>query len=290
MKKMIAIIKLFLRYVFNRSLIAREISKRWLSNFTVHDRGRKKQLIICGYPRSGTSLFYNMVTSSIQNFNVDEWETTAADSIWRYDNHASKAPVDLFCLQQITEKNIHNKEICVVILMRDVRDIITSRHQFAPDSFVIGYQGAYSFSGEYPNYKKKFDGPGIGKYYSVMQTLSTNDDINFIIVKYEDIVTNPDACQARLAKTFDIDFDGDFSSYHLRKDKHKLKYKGKHAALDKTLEKSSSAVEKKFVKRWSDPVYKDRVREQFTDYPKLFDILIEQGYEKSTDWFDEFKL
>ena len=275
--------------MINKLLILRELIKRWVANISGTAKNGKKQLIICGYPRSGTSLFYNMVASSIQGFNVDEWETSAIDSIWRYDNHASKAPIDIFNLESIAEKNIHNKELCVVVLMRDARDIITSHHQFSPDDFVIGYQGAYSFSGEYPDYVKKFDGPGIEKYYSAMLKLAGNDKFNLLVIKYEDVVADPDACQLRMSETFSIEFDGTFSSYHLRKDKHKLKYEGKHTSLDKKLEKSSSQVEKKFVKRWADDKYRDRIKEQFTDYPQLFDILIEQGYEKSTDWFEEFK-
>jgi len=280
-------VKRVIRTLIHETRVWIEKIKRWLSQAFISEQEKKKQLIICGYPRSGTSLFYNMISSSLKGFNIDNWETSALDSIWRFDNHASKSPVDLFQLTEVVESNVHDKDLCVIILIRDIRDIITSRHQFSPDDFVIGYQGAYSFSGEYPNYKKKFDGPGIGKYYSVMNELSDNNLFNLIIIKYEDLVSDPDKCQKKVASTFNLPFDGLFSSYHLRKDQHKLKYEGKFSALDKTLEKSSSQVEKKFVKRWAELAYKERIIEQFTDYPQLFEILIEQGYEETRDWFNE---
>ncbi len=287
--EVLARIKLILRKLVNTQLRGVERLKRIISRLVGLEAHGKKQIIICGYPRSGTSLFYNMLSSALQNFNIDSWETSALDSIWKFDNHASKSPVDLFQLNEIASKNIHNKELCVVVLMRDIRDIITSRHQFAPDDFVIGYEGAYSFSGEYPNYKKKFDGPGVERYYSIMKDLSDNELFNLIVIKYEHLVSDPDKCQKSILKAFNVEFDGSFSEYHLRKERHKLKYEGKHSALDKKLEKSSDAVEKKYVKRWSEPEYSKRIAEQFTNHPQLFDILIEQGYEASRDWYQEYE-
>lgn len=280
--------KSVLRSLINMTLAWIEVAKRWLLSLAGQAR-RKKQIIICGYPRSGTSLFYNMLSSSLLGFVIDDRETSALDSVWKYDNHASKSPVDLFRLGDIAKRNIHDKELCVIVMIRDIRDIITSRHQFAPDSYVISFQGAYSFSGVYPNYIKKFDGPGIERYYSVMERLIKDNSLNLIFIRYEDLVADADKCQKKVAVSFGVQFDGLFSNYHLRKDRHKIKYEGDHTSLDKSLDKSSEAVETKYVKRWTNPEYKERIHEQFSEHPKLFEILLNQGYENSQDWYKEYE-
>lgn len=281
-------IKSVLRRLIYMTLAWIEIAKRWLRSLAGQAK-RKKQIIICGYPRSGTSLFYNMLSSSLLGFQIDDRETSALDSVWKYDDHASKSPVDLFRLGDIAKKNIHNKELCVIVMIRDIRDIITSRHQFAPDSFVISYQGAYSFSGVYPSYLKKFDGPGIERYYSVMEELINDDSFNLIFIRYEDLVADADKCQQKVAISFGVQFDGLFSRYHLRKDRHKIKYEGEHTSLDKSLDKSSDAVETKYVKRWTNQEYRKRIKEQFSEHPKLFEILLKQGYENSQAWYKEYE-
>ena len=280
--------KSVLRRIYDAGRIYLEVVKRKFSRITSSNNEKNRQLIVCGYPRSGTTMFYNMLSSSLSEFIIDQWETSALESIWRYKSHASKHPIDVFNIDEIEKKNIHNKDLLVVVLIRDIRDIITSKHLFAPDSYLIGNEGAYTFSGEYPDYKKLFNGPGIEEYYKSINRL-IDSNINLHLVRYEELVSDPDSEQGKLEREYGLKFEGKFSDYHLHKDRHKIKYEGKKASLDNDLVKSSKAVEKtKYIERWRSEDHRDRIIEQFKRYPQLFDMLIDYGYEDSKKWFDPY--
>ena len=40
--------------------------------------------------------------------------------------------------------------------------------------------------------------------------------------------------------------------------------------------------------KWREAKHRDRIRQQFTLHPELFDMLIRCGYEKDRDWFASF--
>jgi hypothetical protein len=250
----------------------------------------KRQLIICGYPRSGTSMLFNMVASTLEGFEIVEGERSALQSIWKYGSYVSKCPHDVVKLRnyKIQQQNIHEKELLVLVITRDIRDVITSKHQWAPDIYMMGYASSLTITGTYPNYIKGFDGPGIDKYSKAIRNAQKAEGFHTVTVKYEDLVSSPNVYQDILKTRFALNFNGRFSDYYKYKERHGLRYTGSKAPIDESLVKSSSAVQKKFVGRWKAPEHYQRIVEQFDNYPALFDILISDGYETSTDWFNEF--
>src|SRR5208282_5541449 len=58
-------------------------------------RAPKKQVIICGYSRGGTSLFYNMMSATVRGFKCGAFEPSGLKYLKCYGNLISKKPLDL---------------------------------------------------------------------------------------------------------------------------------------------------------------------------------------------------
>lgn len=271
--------------------VAREISKRFLFSVVLRQRDPKRQLIICGYPRSGTSMLYNMIASTLKQFDIASGEKTALKTIWKYGDWAAKCPHDILKLynRKIEQLNIHQKELLVLVVVRDIRDVITSKHQWAPDDYMMGYESSITITGDYPNYVRRFNGPGIKKYFRAIKDIQNSKGLKVVVFKYEELVSDPDKYQNILREKFDLDFDGKFSQYHRHQERHKLRYEGSDAPIDKELKKSSSQVSTNFVNRWQVPEHYERITQQFQDHPDLFEILKEHGYETSPGWYEDYK-
>ena len=54
-----------------------------------------RQIVVCGFPRGGTSLLYNMLSSSLDGFGFAEFEVAAWKVIARWGDFASKKPLDV---------------------------------------------------------------------------------------------------------------------------------------------------------------------------------------------------
>lgn len=243
---------------------------------------RQHQLIVVGFPRSGTSLMYNMLSANLDGYTFEEFEEYFIYRIHRFGNIATKAPLDVFHLKHCDALNINGKDICVLILVRDVRDVITSRHPVLPEEYFIGYD--HSWWPQDGNFTEwAHDAPGVIDIYREIRKYE--NDPRVLIIRYEDLIDDSNGIQKKIAEKFQLEFSGAFSEYHDRKDRMAYSYEGKYAPKDKSLVNEGKAVTKQRVGRWSEKE-KDviRVREQFTACPELFEVLEHFGYETSRDW------
>lgn len=247
---------------------------------------QQTQLIVCGYPRGGTSLLYNMLSATLQHkLKFTDFEKYYIHHIHKLGNIASKAPLDINHLEHIDELNIHDKKIAIIIVIRDIRDVISSKHPIKTDDYFIGHDFSY-----WPNGKNleqwTYDAPGVVPITEKIRAIQHRPDV--ILVKYEDLVKDPDAVQSTLQKTFDLPFEGLFSKYHEFKGDLAYKYEGKYQAKDESLVLEGKAVTNR-AKRWQQEQYRDRIIQQCEACPQLLDILIEFGYETDKDWFEQYK-
>jgi len=261
-------------YLFSRiSLIGRKLGVK------------QSQIIVCGYPRGGTSLFYNMLSTTVsETFSFTEFEKYYFYSIHKFGNIATKAPLDVLHLTDIDQLNIHKKKLYIFILVRDIREIVTSRHPLCPDRYFIGYDNSlWPQDREFT--KWRYDAPGIMDIASAIAKVSGREDVH--IIKYEDLVSNPDLIQRQIAFDTGLKFDAEFSTYHVRENRLAYKYSGRFSPKDSNLVLEGKSVTKKSP-RWCKEENKKRILDQFTRCPELFDILVEYGYEKNRDWFNRF--
>jgi hypothetical protein len=248
-----------------------------------------KQVVICGYPRGGTSMLYNMMSATLKGFECDQFENSCLQYVDRYGSYLSKNPMDVLDIEELTRKNVLRKDLCIIVVLRDLRDVVTSVHPNAPDRYFQGYEGGWSPQGGYGEYKLVATQRSIKTLFHAIESLRSLKGARFVFVKYEDLVENPDRQQQILREQFDLKFSGPFSKFHEHPEKHAYRYEGEHAPADPSLVRESSAVDRSRSGKWARPEHRQRILEQFGQYPEMLDMLIHYGYEKDREWFSRFQ-
>ena len=245
---------------------------------------RGKHIVICGYPRSGTSLLYNMIAASIEGFQCEEFETEAVQRLHRRGSFVTKFPLDVLSIEQILRANTLSKDIYFLLLIRDVRDLITSRHPQVPDRYFIGYKS--SLWPLDPRFAKwNYNAPGIEAVHNAIRDCASRRDIRTLQIRYETLVTDTDAVQRQIEDFLGVKFPESFADYDRRPHKHVYKYTGRYQAKDASLARESSRVDSKRVAKWRNPEHREVLQQQFSQHPELFQILIDEGYEQDAGWF-----
>lgn len=236
-----------------------------------------RHIIVCGYPRSGTTMFYNMMCSSVRGYTAFDKEVAAAKVIGlEKSNVMSKSPLDLFKLDHILRANNLGKQILLLILIRDIRSIITSYNIAVPDDYFVAYDLSYSpdHMGNTP-----YNAPGIIPTADAIKKAVKHPGFQSIIVRYEDLLSNPRAQQEKIRDATGIAFTGRFEDFHKRPTPE---------GLTRQLN-GRRPLDMSRLDAWKADEHSQRIRSQFTRCPALFDLLIEHGYEKNRDWFDRYR-
>ncbi len=246
---------------------------------------QQHQVVICGFPRSGTSLLLNMMASSLPSFRHDTFESYVIHRIHRIGDFITKAPMDVFNVRHLDRLNGNVKRLAIIVMIRDVRDVITSRHPLLPDEYFIGHD--HSWWPQDRHFKQwRFDAPGVMAIFDEIERIRNRADV--ALVRYEDLVLDADVVQESLGVRFSLPFNGRFSEYHLSSVEPAYRYEGRFLAKDKSLVQEGSPVNDTRVARWRrQPELWSRVREQFMACDRLFEVLATYGYESSRDWIDE---
>ena len=202
-------------------------------------------------PRSGTSLLQELMVNC---FYIDDY-CAHEQSIFR----SSKLTGSLVCTKNPREvpyaKGILaiNPELYVLYLSRDPRNVITSKHGKSGDLY---YSALYVWN-EYEEFKNKL-----------------LDHPRFIVVKYEDIVNNPDLLQKQLMEKLPIlKFKHKFSEFHM----HAKPSGSTSDALNGLRPISNSGLNK-----WKQHL--PRIKAQILKYGNISKNLIDLGYETDNKW------
>lgn len=266
-----------------KHLVTRAYSRVWSGVTGVNGQ----QLVVCGYPRGGTSLLYNMLSVTLEGFRFEDFEVPAARRIHRLGNIASKFPLDILGVRELPALNIHHKDIFVISVVRDPRDVMTSRHPVVPDRYFIGHD--HSWWPQDPDFREwKFDAPGIIPIFEAMEELEASSPFPYLRVRYEDLVTDADALQGTLRATFGLRFNGSFSEFHQRGDRLAYRYHGRTRPKDPSLVREDKAPDASRAGKWRAPEHRARIAEQFQACPRLFEVLKAHGYEADERWFAEY--
>lgn len=248
------------------------------------DSPPKKQLVICGYPRSGTSLLYNMLSATLDGFRFPSFETPALDSLWRHDDVVSKMPLDVLAAPQLPAANIHGKQVSLLIVVRDLRDVLTSVHPRIPDRYFIGYQSQWR-KGRGIDAEVDVYPVGIRHIHDAIVRAERLPEIGRIVVHYERLVAAPDRVQRDLADQLGLRFARPFSEFHRFGQRHAYRYEGDLGTGQTGPHRENSAVDTSRVGKWRDSKHARRIVEQFTSHPELFALLRHYGYERDDRWF-----
>ncbi len=213
---------------------------------------KRVHIVGCG-PRTGTTL---MAEAMIACFEIDHYT--------RHENRIfmpppgggkiflTKAPRDILVVGPLLRVN---PDLYVVYMLRDPRDMITSRHWRDPERYWAGlrYWKAYAPCGR-----------------------RLKNHPRFITVRYEDFVSNPDKVQGKLIKRMPF-----------------LKRKALFSRYHEIAEPSKDSVDALRGVRPISPVgigswrnHLPRVAGQLQLHGSIVRDLIEHGYEKDDSWLN----
>jgi len=144
-------------------------------------------------------------------------------------------------------------ELFVIAMMRDPRAAVSSRHPIKPGVYFSSFRRWQ-------------------KYADAIEAMSGHP--RFLVIRYEDLLTDPDGVQSILEERFDF-----------------LTAKGRFAHYPDGVEVSELTrgslngvrpFDPSRVNSWREHL--PRVKGQLAIYPELAEILIRLGYESNADW------
>lgn len=233
-----------------------------------------QHVFICGYPRSGSTMFYNMLRTTVTNFAFPEREMTARAVIARPEDYVTKRPLDVFDIDKILAANVLGKKVFCIILIRDIRSIISSRHRSVPGDYFIGFDHQYFVRDGTATYTN----PGILQTHIAIARTRQRRDLTKIILRYEDILRNSDAVQTRLGRIIGFHYRGALRDFYRHQTPPALEHQ-----LNTRRPPDLDAIE-----AWRAPAHWQRIKDQFSCCPQLFEILKAYGYEADDRWFEPY--
>jgi len=208
-------------------------------------------LHVVGCPRSGTTLLTEMMATCFRiDGSCDHEETIFKVSPNHVGIYLSKKPNDILWVDRIIDRD---PDLYVIAMIRDPRAVICSIHQ--------GHPGMYFCN--YPVWKRA---------EKALARLTGHPRI--LLLRYEELVTEPDAVQKKIAEKFSfLQIQHPFSDFHL----HARSGQKSVAALG-----GLRQVDRERIQGWVD--HKPRLKEQVTRYPELLADLQRYSYEATNEW------
>jgi hypothetical protein len=222
----------------------------------------RTHVVMCGFPRSGTTLLQLMMETaypSARTFHRERAALAAVQNTWpgRHALMITKRPDDLFWLDEVRTQYRHRRATPrFIISLRDPRAVLTSRHAKKPGYCVP-----------------------CGKWRAAFNHIQYNlqfDDV--ITVEYADLIEKPADVQERLAAFIQFQPERKFDEY----------LAGVPDNFDTTALNGVRPLDRGGLDRWRAPKHRDRIRQILRELPELPERLIELGYERNTTWMREY--
>ncbi|WP_135502449.1 hypothetical protein [Roseovarius aestuariivivens] len=226
---------------------------------------RSCHLVLVGFSRSGTTLFYNMLRHSARGhaympaseFKAARTEKIVAPCI------ITKRPLDIFEIEDIDGRLGAFRDLLYLISIRDPRDLLSSYHKVASNQFFQSYDYQMFISEKV----RSFSNPGIGPTHTAMISLLENQK-RTLTIRYEDLLENPEYVRQILQFSTGFNFERSFRSF-LESDIPK--------ALKVQLNGPRQVVAPK-APAWTKPDRLARVAQQLSVFPDLEKIITGLGY------------
>ena len=235
-----------------------------------------RHIVIAGQGRSGSSLFYALMRSTLTGFCLPETEMPAQAVLHLPGNVCTKRPFDILSMDRIAQAAAGRKQLDLIVTIRDPRDIVTSRHTRVPDDYFCGGDLCYFIPAEG---KPTLKMPGYLPLHRAIAAVAQSGLFpqGIFYLKYEDLVQHPDEVQALLADQLGLTFHTSFSRFDGG---------GVESGLSDAMN-GARAVESSRLGKWRAPKHRARLIDQFTRFPELHDAVIALGYAPDRTWFDE---
>ncbi len=210
-----------------------------------------KRLHIVGCPRSGTTLLMELVSTCFASSGFCEHELSIFAPLENPGElYFTKQPNDIKQLGHIFERDA---QLHVIYMGRDPRAVITSKHRENPEQYFCNYRVWSECDRAAQNYQ---------------------GHPRFLALRYEDLVTDPDRVQERIAQQFPfLTRLHLFSEYHL----HARPSEASSRAMNGLREVNPDSLQK-----WRQHL--PRIAEQLERHPQLAQDLRRLGYEEDDSW------
>jgi len=234
----------------------------------------EKHILITGFVRGGTSVLANMIHYAYPRYKIPkhrpdaDGECSALETMEIDGPTLSKDPKDLFDIVQIVKKSREiGKELYVICLVRDVRDVLTSKHPAKPDDYMISYDDS-AFTAV----------PGLKEFYHWMYILGGMRRVNRVFITYEQLVSDPDMVRELLTAFLREEPERNWLGFWQDQEGLMIKNEGR-------FDKCRGALLKEWVGRWRHMEHRGRILEEFGKHFELRKMLVDLGYEDSDQWY-----
>lgn len=208
---------------------------------------------ITGAPRSGTTLMQALMAASYSRVNAPAGEVRLWSAVPKEGFVCTKNPNDTLLAPLVLNKD---KSLHFICMMRDPRDVISSRHYSAPDKYFTNLR--------------------VWREHAAVAR-ALKDHPRFHIVRYEDLVTKPDEVQEYLGKAMGfLVRSAAFSDY---------KGEGAEDQVEVDAMNGPRPVEASRLSSWKDHI--GRVKQQIKIHGSIDNDLIDFSYETNTAWVEE---
>ncbi len=244
-----------------RSRLSRRV-RRWLLDAI--DAGRwgltplQTHVVICGFPRSGTTLLQLMMASCLGGARTFPRERraqyVAEYALRNHELMISKAPSDLFWVDEIRQQYAERKStVRFIVLVRDPRDVLTSHHRNRPGQYYMTPQRWRAFFDHF-RYACRFP--------------------DVLAIRFEDLVGRTAEVEQKICGFVGREPQRPFACFH------EIRVKD----FNTTALNGVRPVDISNIGRWRDAKHTQRVRQLLDDLPQLPEWLVEMRYESDTQW------
>ncbi len=227
----------------------------------------QSHLVICGFPRSGSTLLQLMIDGCVTG--VDSFRTeveglwAAAEAPRRRRWLVTKLPSDVERVPQLRRwYDGHPGSLRVLLTVRDPRSVLTSQHAGYPPS-----RGYYVS----PERWRRVD--------ALVRELRDDPDVS--LIDYADLVGRPSVVQQRLTAELGWSVHTPFDRFTERV---------RPEALDRMTTGALGGVrplDPTATRSWRAARHRERLRQLVAELPELPDRLVELGYATDRSWLDE---
>jgi hypothetical protein len=221
-------------------------------------------IVICGYPRAGTTLLLAMMEHALpgaRRFRGEVSAWRAATYVWR--NHAvmvSKKPDDVFQIHRL--RNFYagrRARLRVILMVRDPRDVLTSRHATTgPEAYfedIAAWRRCHEFVRAYRN------------------------DPDVLLVYYRELVTDTPAVKARIEAFTGVVSERPYMDF----------YTSEFGDFDTRPLNGVRPVDASRMGRWASEEHRGRIEQVLREVPDFPEILVEMGWEADDSWITRWR-
>jgi len=222
-----------------------------------------KSVIICGFPRSGTTLLHLMLQTGYptsRRFPRERPGLVLAKHEWpaRHSLLISKRPNDVFWIDEIRDAyRARATRPRFIVTTRDPRAILTSKHK--------GRSGYYVSVDRWR-----------GTFSHIRYAREASD---VTVLDYGELVRDPKDVEQRLVEAVGEPPTAPLDSFSTA-----VPEGFNTAALNGVRPIDTASLDK-----WREPQHAERIRQILVEAPELMSVLVEEGYEPDGRWADGYR-